>query len=83
MKFYCENSTVKTLYLSSTLYVQTPPPEQDKSPMWKKCHSQFTDTDDYRRHGHNTWMDETGLYANTGMKRELIKPTDTIPERLS
>jgi len=52
-------------------------------PVWKKCHSQFTDVDDYRRHGHNTWMDESGIYANTDLKRQYIKPTDTIPERLS
>ncbi|XP_031571011.1 protein C9orf135-like [Actinia tenebrosa] len=62
---------------------KTPPPEPDMSPLWKKCHSQFTDVDDYRHHGNNTWHNETGMYSNTDLKRSCIKPTDTIPERLS
>jgi hypothetical protein len=65
------------------LFLQTPSPDPDMSPLWKKCHSQFTDIDDHRRHGNNTWHDETGLYLNTDIKRCYIQPTNTIPERLS
>eukprot|EP00794_Sanderia_malayensis_P000397 gene397-1031_t len=57
-------------------------PEGDKSRAYKKCHSQFTDTADYRRPGLNTWQDESGQYANGDIKRETFKPTNTIPERL-
>lgn len=49
---------------------------------YKKCHSQFTDVDDYRRHGRNTWHNETGMYGNSEAKKDVFKPTDTIPERL-
>ena len=62
---------------------QTPPPEPDQSALWKRCHSQFTDVDDYRRHGRNTWHDETGVYANSDVRSTVIKPTNTIPERLA
>lgn len=61
---------------------KTPPPEQDQSVLWKKCHSQFTDVDDYRRRGRNTWHDESGEYANSELTRTVLKPTNPIPERL-
>ena len=61
---------------------QTPPPEMDNTAAYKKCHSQFTDVDDHRRLGRNTWHDESGAYANAELKSEVFKPTDTIPERL-
>ena len=48
----------------------------------RKCHSQFTDVDDYRRRGENTWHDESGRYANSELKTEIFKPTNPIPERL-
>lgn len=60
---------------------QTPPPEQDQSALWRRCHSQFTDVDDYRRHGRNTWHDESGVYANSALRDQVIKPTNPIPER--
>lgn len=68
-------------------YPYTPAPEklpdfEDKSWAYRKMHSQFTDTTDYRRVGRNTWADETGFYANTFAKRDVHKPTNTIPERL-
>jgi len=53
-----------------------------KTRAYKKCHSQFTDVSDYRRSGQNTWNDESGRYVNTPDKRDVFKPTDTIPERL-
>ncbi|XP_066274683.1 cilia- and flagella-associated protein 95-like [Branchiostoma lanceolatum] len=69
-------------------YPYTPAPEQppdfpDDSVAYKKCHSQFTDTADYRRSGINTWQDESGMYANSGVKHEIFKPTNTIPSRLT
>eukprot|EP00112_Aurelia_sp_Birch-Aquarium-sp1_P022312 Seg6251.1 transcript_id=Seg6251.1/GoldUCD/mRNA.D3Y31 product="Protein C9orf135" protein_id=Seg6251.1/GoldUCD/D3Y31 len=57
-------------------YVQ--PPDKDNSAAYKKCHSQFTDTADYRRSGLNTWQDESGHYANTEAKRTVFPKTDTI-----
>ncbi|XP_067928714.1 cilia- and flagella-associated protein 95-like isoform X2 [Watersipora subatra] len=41
----------------------------------KKCHSQFTDTVDYRRPGRNTWQDESGVYANSMNKLSQTKST--------
>eukprot|EP00111_Clytia_hemisphaerica_P008573 TCONS_00025046-protein len=73
-------------YRDTYPYVDTnqasPLPEKDLSPAYKKCHSQFTDVDDYRRHGRNTWQNDCGVYANSELKKEVFKPTDTIPERL-
>ncbi|EDO38748.1 predicted protein [Nematostella vectensis] len=79
------DTTYKVDYTSPHHYepAKTPPPEPDMSPLWRKCHSQFTDVDDYRRHGNNTWHEESGLYANSEVKRTFIKSTNTIPERLS
>lgn len=54
----------------------------DNSLAYKKCHSQFTDTTDYRRPGRNTWADESGIYANTHFKREVYKTRNPIPESL-
>ena len=42
----------------------------DESTALKKCHSQFTDTADYRRPGRNTFQDESGLYANSHLKKQ-------------
>ncbi|XP_018411135.1 PREDICTED: uncharacterized protein C9orf135 homolog [Nanorana parkeri] len=52
------------------------------SAAYKKCHSQFTDPADYRRHSRNTWQDESGLYANSQMKQLLFKPTDHITPKM-
>ncbi|KAL8560730.1 hypothetical protein ACOMHN_046413 [Nucella lapillus] len=52
---------------------------EDKSAAYHKCHSQFTDTDDYRRPGWNTWLDESGLYTNTHFKRAVNPPRNPIP----
>lgn len=47
----------------------------------KKCHSQFTDTADYRRPGQNTWQDESGVYGNSMQKLTATKSTrDLIPQ---
>ncbi|XP_062984630.1 cilia- and flagella-associated protein 95 [Elgaria multicarinata webbii] len=45
----------------------------------RKCHSQFTDTADYRRHGINTWQDESGVYANADLKQKVFPVTNPIP----
>ncbi|KAH0628276.1 hypothetical protein JD844_009193 [Phrynosoma platyrhinos] len=45
----------------------------------RKCHSQFTDTADYRRHGINTWQDESGVYANADLKLKVFPVTNPIP----
>ncbi|XP_039213338.1 protein C9orf135 homolog [Crotalus tigris] len=45
----------------------------------RKCHSQFTDTADYRRHGINTWQDESGVYANADLKQKVFPATNPIP----
>lgn len=79
------DTTYRVDYDSPYPYEQqkTPPPEPDRSPAWRKCHSQFTDVDDYRRHGANTWHDESGVYANSAIRGEVFKPTNPIPERLA
>ncbi|XP_072170244.1 cilia- and flagella-associated protein 95-like [Diadema setosum] len=68
-------------------YPYTPVPEQppdfpDNSNAYRKCHSQFTDTADYRRFGRNTFQDESGIYANTQLKRDTYLQTNTIPKVL-
>ncbi|KAM9330696.1 cilia- and flagella-associated protein 95 [Gastrophryne carolinensis] len=52
------------------------------SSAYKKCHSQFTDTADYRRHGRNTWHDESGVYGNRQIKQLLFKSTCPITTHL-
>lgn len=52
------------------------------SAVWKKCHSQFTDVDDYRRHGNNMWQDQSGCYATSKLRTSAVPKTDTIPSRL-
>ncbi|XP_076463292.1 cilia- and flagella-associated protein 95-like [Babylonia areolata] len=51
---------------------------EDKSAAYRRCHSQFTDTADYRRPGWNTWQDESGIYANNHFKREAFPPRNPI-----
>ena len=53
-----------------------------KTNTYKKCHSQFSDTADYRRFGRNTWQDESGVYANSALEHELFPLTSTIPPQL-
>ncbi|KAL5020941.1 hypothetical protein ScPMuIL_000096 [Solemya velum] len=58
---------------------EKPPEFPDLSDAYKRCHSQFADTADYRRPGRNTWQDESGIYANTHFKRQIFKQTNPIP----
>merc|ERR1712141_366614 len=75
----------KTDYIEPYPYTsreQNQDPEiPDNSAAYKKCHSQFTDTADYRRYGQNTWQDETGIYANLDAKRTVFAITNPIGER--
>ncbi|XP_033737481.1 protein C9orf135-like [Pecten maximus] len=59
---------------------ERPPDFPDLSAAFRKCHSQFTDTADFRRPGRNTWQDESGIYANTHYKQEVMKSSNPIPE---
>uniref|UniRef100_A0A0L8FMM7 Uncharacterized protein n=2 Tax=Octopus bimaculoides TaxID=37653 RepID=A0A0L8FMM7_OCTBM len=36
----------------------------------RKCHSQFTDTADYRRFNLNTWQNDSGIYAKPRKPKE-------------
>nr|XP_016846507.1 PREDICTED: uncharacterized protein C9orf135 homolog isoform X4 [Anolis carolinensis] len=45
----------------------------------RKCHSQFCDTADYRRHGINTWQDESGVYANADLRQKVFPVVNPIP----
>ena len=56
--------------------------ENDHSSAYRKCRSQFTDIAGHRREGRNTWLDESGQYANNEIKKEVFKKTNPIPERL-
>lgn len=66
-----------------TILQEKPADFPDLSPAYRKCNSQFTDTADYRRPGRNTWQDESGVYANTHYKRQVMQPTNPIPPTLS
>ncbi|XP_014464144.1 cilia- and flagella-associated protein 95 isoform X1 [Alligator mississippiensis] len=48
----------------------------------RKCHSQFTDTADYGRHGINTWQNESGIYANAAIKQKFFPVTNPIPSNV-
>jgi len=61
---------------------ECPPDFPDQSAALRKCHSQFTDTSDYRRPGRNTWQDESAIYANTHFKREVFVPRNPIPKQI-
>ncbi|KAG2465880.1 protein C9orf135-like [Polypterus senegalus] len=68
-------------------YVYTAPPKPaqdlpDYSTAFRKCHSQFTDTADYRRHGKNIWQDESGNYANKDLKNKLLKHSNPITQHV-
>lgn len=75
-------------YLETTHLVDFQPPYPyesktkqfipDNSAAFKKCISQFTDQDNHRRSGQNTWHDESGLYGNRIIKAQLYEPT--LPE---
>ncbi|XP_075684077.1 cilia- and flagella-associated protein 95 [Rhinoderma darwinii] len=54
----------------------------DYSSAFKKCHSQFMDTADYRRRGRNTWQDESGIYANREMRQNVFKQTSPFTPHL-
>lgn len=44
----------------------------------RKCISQFSDADSYRREGRNTWLDESGVYANSHFQRQLYVAPNPI-----
>lgn len=49
--------------------------DDDYSIVHRKCRSQFTDLDGSKRFGINTWHDESGIYANSYVKRKLYPLT--------
>ncbi|XP_070650732.1 cilia- and flagella-associated protein 95 isoform X1 [Bos indicus] len=49
--------------------------DDDYSIVHRKCRSQFTDLDGSKRVGINTWHDESGIYANSYVKRKLYSLT--------
>uniref|UniRef100_A0A8C5WDV2 Cilia and flagella associated protein 95 n=1 Tax=Leptobrachium leishanense TaxID=445787 RepID=A0A8C5WDV2_9ANUR len=76
-------TTYCTDYVQPYEYSPTKYPEfPNYSSAYKKCHSQFTDTADYRRFGRNTWQDESGMYSNKQIKQMVFKPTCPITPHL-
>ncbi|XP_059830737.1 cilia- and flagella-associated protein 95-like [Hypanus sabinus] len=80
------------MFLETTYTYDFPPPyhytpsskEVPKRTVdFRKCHSQFVDRDDYRHCGWNTWLDESGIYPNSELKRILLPPFNPIPSRLN
>ncbi|XP_004397594.1 PREDICTED: uncharacterized protein C9orf135 homolog [Odobenus rosmarus divergens] len=51
------------------------PCQDDYSVVHRKCRSQFTDLDGSKRFGINPWHDESGIYANSCVKRKLYPLT--------
>ncbi|XP_028002167.1 cilia- and flagella-associated protein 95 isoform X2 [Eptesicus fuscus] len=69
-----------------TTYAENYPPPYDYQPLdypcqddysivHRKCRSQFTDLNGSKRFGINTWHDESGIYANADVKKELYPST--------
>lgn len=68
------NTTYCVDYLAPYSYQpKAPNPiDIDWSPAVRRMKSQFTDVADYRRNGRNTWLDESGIYANQDAKRKFF-----------
>ncbi|KAL3867642.1 hypothetical protein ACJMK2_040516 [Sinanodonta woodiana] len=84
-KYYLETTHKADYKPPDADYVPVPeklPEFPDLSAAYRRCHSQFMDTADYRRPGRNTWQDESGVYANTHFKRQVFKTTNPIPENV-
>lgn len=79
MEHFC---LLKNELLYSLLYPQVGAQPDGYSVVHRKCHSQFTDTADYRRHGINTWQDESGIYANADIKQKVFPVTNPIPSNV-
>lgn len=82
---YHLDTTHKSDYKSPYPYTpaeEKPQEFEDHSTSYKKCHSQFTDTADYRRDGRNTWADESGIYANSHLKVQCPTYKKTDPFRI-
>jgi len=56
------------------------PVEIDWSSAVRRMKSQFTDAADYRRNGRNTWLDESGIYANQDAKRKFFPVRNPLLE---
>lgn len=77
-------STHRTDYQPPYPFTSQPPkPVADNTAAYRKCVSQFTDVDTWKRDGRNTFHDESGVYANETAKREAFPKTNTILQRLA
>ncbi|XP_078070152.1 cilia- and flagella-associated protein 95-like [Mustelus asterias] len=76
-KMYLE-TTYHDDYMSPRSFVPAPDEAAKEDGDYRRCHSQFADTDDYRRHGRNTWLNESGIYANSELKKALFPPFNPI-----
>jgi len=76
------NTTYCVDYLSPYSYTPKPPAplEIDWSPAVRRMKSQFTDVRDHRRNGRNTWLDESGIYANQDAKRKFFPLRNPLME---
>lgn len=72
-------TTQKVDYQPPYPFVSEPiKPKEVDGRAFRKCLSQFTDVDNHRRAGNNTYHDESAVYANQQLKREIFKTTDPI-----
>ncbi|XP_078251595.1 cilia- and flagella-associated protein 95-like [Rhinoraja longicauda] len=63
-------------------YIPSSEEEPEKITDFRRYNSQFVDTDDYRRWGRNTWLDESGIYPNSDLKRVLYPPSSPFANYL-
>ncbi|GCC27929.1 cilia- and flagella-associated protein 95-like [Chiloscyllium punctatum] len=80
-KLYAE-TTYNYDFMPPLNFIPAPDEVPKESVDYRRCHSQFVDTDDYRRHGRNTWMNESGIYANSELRKALFPPSNPIATRL-
>ncbi|CAL8108367.1 unnamed protein product [Calicophoron daubneyi] len=64
-------STYRTDYDKNFDHVELTEKQLDESVGRRRMLSQFTDHGTARRWGRNTWADESGVYANTHIRRQL------------
>ncbi|XP_007936600.1 protein C9orf135 homolog [Orycteropus afer afer] len=69
-------TTYSQEYVPPCVYQPVDYPCEDYSIVHRKCRSQFTDLDGSKRFGINHWHDESGIYANSDVKRKLYPITD-------
>ncbi|XP_074136817.1 cilia- and flagella-associated protein 95 isoform X1 [Sminthopsis crassicaudata] len=73
-------TTYREDYVPPYDYSKVLQPLQDiYSTIHRKCCSQFTDVEGYKRRGIHSWQDESGIYSNANVKQIIFPSVNPIP----